>query len=199
MKMIKQYIKVITPESEYKVFASRIENIARVCYQSAGKDVTSKFIRSLIKSGHEAMIEHSSLSISFITDRATANALVRHRHCSFAQESTHYINYAKKYGDLTCIRQVAIEDQETFESMLYDIESDYIKLSNEKSKAKRALLPLAFKTELVITTNLSEWRSILKRRTSKKAHPQMQDIMLKVLDWFKQELPIFVEDIDAER
>ena len=73
-----------------------LENCGRVCYQSSHKvtDISAPgFVRALIKSGHESVIEHSSMSVRFIVSRRTSHALVRHRLCSFSQESSQYTNY----------------------------------------------------------------------------------------------------------
>ena len=88
-----------------------LEQIARVCYKSEDhitKDGESakKLIRSLITSGHHAMLEHGVISVWFCCDRGISHELVRHRVASFAQESTRYCNYANdKFGnELTFIK-----------------------------------------------------------------------------------------------
>jgi thymidylate synthase (FAD) len=197
MNLIEQHFFVITEGYEY--FASDLERIARICYKSEHKITpisAEPFMRRIIRSGHEAMLEHANLSIQFITDRATANAIVRHRHCAFAQESTHYIDYQKR-KDLDFVQQVDIEYQEEYEQDLNTLETLYFK-SKEKTKMRRTLFALGFKTEIVVTTNLREWRHILKLRTTNAAHPQMRDLMRSLLYWFKDHLPIFVEDIEYE-
>ena len=40
----------------------------------------------LIRNGHEAMIEHSFLSVKFTVDRGVSHELVRHRIASFARK-----------------------------------------------------------------------------------------------------------------
>ena len=100
VELIDQSIEVLTPFSTWINFPNDIEYFGRVCYKSENKiSETSfkRFVEQIIKSGHESVLEHFNLSVKFITDRAMANALVRHRHCAFSQESTHYINYLKRY------------------------------------------------------------------------------------------------------
>jgi len=83
----------------------RIEMAGRTCYKSEAnitEDSASKFVRMLINRGHEAMIEHVSFSVKFIVDRGVSHEIVRHRHFSFAQESTRYVNYNKR--DMTFIK-----------------------------------------------------------------------------------------------
>lgn len=84
----------------------KIERVARVCYKSEDKITegsAEKMVKALVKSGHEAMLEHFSFSVKFICDRGVSHELVRHRIASFAQESTRYCNYGSKGGEITVI------------------------------------------------------------------------------------------------
>ncbi|MCR5833116.1 MAG: hypothetical protein K6G55_00460 [Selenomonadaceae bacterium] len=47
-----------------------------------------------------------------------------------------------------------------------------------------------------MTTNLREWRHILKLRIDEEAHPQMSDLVFMIYCFFKDKLPVIVEDID---
>ena len=72
-----------------------IERAGRTCYKSEDKitpESAEKFVRTLIKNGHEAMIEHASASFRFVCDRGVTHEMVRHRLASFAQESTRYVS-----------------------------------------------------------------------------------------------------------
>lgn len=98
MKIIKAGYEILTAISEGGIAElQHIEKIGRVCYKSEDKitedgESARKFVKMLIDRGHEAMIEHSSLSVKFIVDRGVSHELVRHRIASFAQESTRYCN-----------------------------------------------------------------------------------------------------------
>lgn len=105
MKIVNPKATITTKISEGGVEELKhIERIARTCYKSEDKisdDLSSakKMIANLILNGHEAMIEHSKLSVEFCVDRGVSHELVRHRLASFAQESTRYCNYSKdKFG-----------------------------------------------------------------------------------------------------
>ena len=50
-------------------------------------------LNAIIKSGHESVLEHASITVRFIISRAIANEIVRHRIASYSQESTRYCNY----------------------------------------------------------------------------------------------------------
>ena len=82
---------------------------AKVCYEFKSAE---KFVRKLIERGHEAMLEHVSITVKFIVDRGVSHELVRHRLASFAQESTRYCNYSKdKFGnEITVIEPVFFKD-----------------------------------------------------------------------------------------
>jgi len=108
MKLIKPGYIIESDIDEEKTLR-HLENVGRTCYRSEHKmgdfNSTKKFIKALITSGHEAIIEHSLISVRFIIDRGISHELVRHRLCSFSQESTRYCNYSDdKYDkDITCI------------------------------------------------------------------------------------------------
>lgn len=78
----------------------QIERAGRTCYKSEGKigDGTAhKFIASIIKRGHESVLEHGAITCRFIVDRGVTHELVRHRIASFSQESTRYCNYGNEH------------------------------------------------------------------------------------------------------
>lgn len=60
----------------------------------------------------------------------------------------------------------------------------------------RDLLPHSIKSELICSTNLREWRHILKLRTAKTAHPQMREVMIPLLKELKTKIPVIFDDIE---
>lgn len=186
-----------------------LELISRTCYKSENciKDGTAeRLVKFLVDKGHEAMIEHCSISVKFIVDRSIANEIVRHRVASYAQESTRYVNYSKdKFGnEITFIappaKKLNIIQIFCIRETLKVIEKAYFKLLKEGSTPEiaRNILPLCTKTELVMTTNLREWRHFFKLRIAKTAHPQMREITIPLLKEFKQLIPIIFDDIEVE-
>lgn len=91
---VKPGYDILTPISDGgKEELRKIELAARTCYKSEGaikEGSAEKLVRKLIESGHEAMLEHSQLSVRFTVDRGISHEIVRHREASFAQESTRY-------------------------------------------------------------------------------------------------------------
>ena len=67
-----------------------------------------------------------------------------------------------------------------------------------KPQQARSVLPNSTKTEIVMSTNLREWRHVLKMRTSSQAHPQIREIMMPLLNEFKVHLPEIFDDIEVK-
>jgi thymidylate synthase (FAD) len=121
-------------------------------------------------------------SAKFICDRGVSHELVRHRPCSFAQESTRYVNYAGK--DMEFIEPGGFEEwshevRRLFEISCENVESTYDVLIRYglKPQQARAVLPNALRTEIVVTADAAEWAHIRKLRTSSAAHPDIQRVM----------------------
>lgn len=62
----------------------------------------------------------------------------------------------------------------------------------------RCVLPNSLKTEVVMTANLREWRTVLRLRCSKAAHPQMREVMLMLLEKLHAAIPVVFDDIYEE-
>ncbi len=186
----------------------KIERIARVCYKSEDKITegsAERMVKSLIKNGHEAMLEHYSFSVKFICDRGVSHELVRHRIASFAQESTRYCNYGSKDGGITVIKPCYLEAGSDAEEIWKDgvacAEIFYQMLLDEGAtpQGARAVLPNSLKTEIVVTANLREWRHFFKLRacgTTGKPHPQMLEVTVPLLKEVKSLIPVIFDDLE---
>lgn len=185
-----------------------IERAGRTCYKSDDIITDSsayRFISSIIKNGHESVLEHFNITVRIICDRGVSHEIVRHRLASYSQESTRYCNYYNdKFGnEITVIRPYYWKDDEIkykiwIETMQI-IETNYMKLIElgTKPEEARSILPNSLKTEIVVTMNLREWRHFLKLRTSVKSHPQMREISIPILNTFKDAIPIIFDDINV--
>lgn len=207
MKVIQQSYEILTDLSDSAKILKDIERVGRVCYKSESnitQDSYIKFCKMLRDRGHEAMIEHSQLSVKFIVNRAIANEIVRHRLFSFAQESTRYINYSKdKFGNE--IKVIEPEWLLPSNSSVYQFwynscknaEDAYMALlyDNVKPEIARDVLPLSTATEIVVTGNIREWRHFFKLRCDSKAHPQIVSISRKLLNDLKSKIPVLFDDI----
>ena len=131
-------------------------------------------------------------SAKFICDRGVSHELVRHRPCSFAQESTRYVNYGG--NDMEFIEPWWCNDAygtnngaaqyNNFEQMCLFAEELYKDQlgHGQAPQAARAVLPNALKTEIVVTADAAEWAHIRKLRTASDAHPDIQRVM-NMMPW----------------
>jgi thymidylate synthase (FAD) len=169
------------------------------------------------------MLEHVSIAVRVICDRAIANEIVRHRMASYAQESTRYVNYGKeKFGkEITVIKpcfftnyceddckhnaciNCSLERKELirysiWRNAMQEAEDAYFELLDAgcSPQEARTVLPNSLKTEIVMTLNLRSWINFFKLRTAKDAHPQMREVANMILDEFKKEIPLIFDKIN---
>lgn len=94
MKIINSRYEIINKdELDGDKVLKDIERVARTCYKSEDKitdESARKLVSNLIKSGHEAMLEHNIITVKFYCDRGVSHEIVRHRVASYGQESTRY-------------------------------------------------------------------------------------------------------------
>ncbi|MCF8104588.1 MAG: FAD-dependent thymidylate synthase [Desulfohalobiaceae bacterium] len=183
-----------------------IETAGRTCYKSEdrmGPGSAEAFIKRIVDSGHESVIEHGVCTVKFICDRGVSHELVRHRLAAYSQESTRYANYSRdKFGrEITVVKPCFWpEDSPDYKQWLQAMEQAeraYMQLLDRGAKAQeaRSVLPNSLKTEVVMTANLREWRHVLKLRCSKPAHPQIREVMLPLLQEFKERVPVLFDDL----
>lgn len=204
MKIVNQSIELLT-KTPYEDAVRLVEEAGRTCYKSESKGTVEgaeKFIRGIIKRGHESVIEHFMITVRVITDRGTTHQIVRHRLASYSQESTRYCNYSKdKFGnEITVIKPNFDEDSlnyKNWKSCCEDSEIAYLHLLGDGATPEqaRAVLPTCLKTELVMTMNAREWRHFLKMRLDKAAQKEIRDLAQMILDQFKEKYPVFFEDM----
>ena len=211
MRVINAGYEIIS-ELNGEEILKHIERCARVCYKSEDRITdgsAEKMVAALIRSGHEAMLEHYSFTVKFICDRGIANELVRHRIASFAQESSRYCCYAKdKFGkELTFINPCFWEpDSDNYARWFHEMdeaEKTYLAMieSGATPEQARDILPTSIKTEIVMTANLREFRHFFKLRAegvTGKPHPQMLEITIPFLKELKQKIPVVFDDIMSE-
>jgi len=183
-----------------------IELAGRVAYKSEDKitdDSYKDFIKMIAKRDHTAVLEHSMMSVLFVTDRGVSHEIVRHRVASFTQESTRFVNYSKgKFGsEIQCILPYFFEhkNKKDFNDIEYGwwysvilAEKTYLGMIEHglAPQAARSVLPNSLKTEIVVTANFREWRHIFKLRAiSKAAHPQMRDLMIPLYNEVRNKYP----------
>lgn len=208
MKIVNASYEILTLVNHDEIL-KKLELIGRVCYKSEDRisdNSASDFIKRIIKSGHESVIEHFSISVKFICDRGVSHEIVRHRIASFSQESTRYCNYIKDKFDnqitfiKPCFWDEGSHNYEIWRETVQATEKNYFELISNGAKPEeaRSILPNSLKTEIVVTMNLREWRHFFKLRTSSKAHPQMRELAIPLMEDFQDRLPEIFFDIQND-
>ena len=212
MKIIEPSYTILSDISENGIKELQfIEQAARTCYKSEDMitddgESAKSLVKRLISSGHEAMLEHSSLTVKFVVDRGISHEIVRHRLFSFAQESTRYCNYNKgKFGSELTFIEPCFWNKDSSIYMMWKLccmaaEKDYICFINGGATPQeaRTVLPNSLATALVVTGNFREWRHFLKLRTDKAAHPQMRQVTIPLLRELQEKIPIIFDDIGVD-
>jgi thymidylate synthase (FAD) len=175
-----------------KLTLKTIESYGRVCYNSEKKitpESASNFVKSLIKSGHESVIEHISATFLITCSRACSHQIVRHRLCSFSQSSQRYIKYRgklefinQKYPDLP--PQPVIDSLNTAAKAYHDLLD-----SGLPAQKARMVLPNAMSTKIVVTTNLRQWRHMIQQRTSPAADEEIRWVFTNIQELLHERLP----------
>ena len=204
-KLMNPFYDEICDDFYLQLQLKHVEKCGRICYLSEPKDPegsTDKFIRMLIKNGHESPLEHGGCTFKIVTDRAISQEIVRHRLASYSQESTRYCNYAngKFSREITVIESSGLAENEAREWLdaMEHLERTYLQMidSGVKPEKARDVLPLCLKTELIMTANFREWRHFLKLRGSRMAHPEIRKLARQIYEVFQQAIPVLVEDIE---
>ena len=159
MKIIEPSVELVDDFNAAEIM-KKIERAGRVCYKSEGNikdDSAEKFIRGIIKRGHESVIEHATISFKIICDRGVTHELVRHRiGASYSQESTRYCDYSagKFGGELTFIKPCFWQEGDAnFKIWLASMEvaeKTYLALraGGARPEEARSILPNSLKTEI---------------------------------------------------
>lgn len=200
MILIHPSVQIIQSPDEKEAY-QLIQLIARTCYKSQDKitdDSCYKFVNMLLnEKRHLAMAEFFDITVKFIVDRGISHQLVRHRLCSFAQQSTRYCNYSKKNeGQLTFVipHWLNLKQGQYNDIQSLDVNKKQYRwlLSNKQSQDNylymlsngmspqdaRSVLTHSIKTQIVVKANLRQWMTIFEQRTSLQAHPDMRKIMM---------------------
>lgn len=189
----------ITPNPE-KI----IEEAGRTAHESFDKltpESHIKFIRMLLKLGHESVLEHAvaSFRISGVS-RSLTHQLVRHRIASYTQKSQRYVNESNfdyVIPDTIKNNEEALKIYKDFMEITRDTYKKLINIGIPKEDA-RFVLPNATKTEIVLTANFRELRHMIKLRGSKDAQWEIRRVFIEILKILKEYAPTVFEDFEIE-
>lgn len=189
----------ITPDAE-----KLIEIAGRTSYLSfnkQGEGTEKAFIRMLIKNGHLSVLEHAyaTFRISSVS-RALTHQLVRHRLCSFTQESQRYVDESNfNYIEPDLIRNNS-DVHSIFTKFMEEAKKVYSQLQKLgiKNEDARFILPNAVESQIVITANFREWRHIIKLRGNSEAQWEIRRVAIEILKILKKHVPTVFEDFEID-
>ena len=195
MRIVKPSVSIESNIS-YNEALRIVENATRVCYKSEDKikeGSAEKLIKGVIKAKHLGCIEHVSLTVKFICDRACSHQLVRHRLMSFNQKSQRYC----KEDNLEVIKPDGLKNTAIWLESCRQAENAYAELirRGEKPEVARGVLPNSTATEIYATANLREWRHFFELRCHRTAQKDIRMLALELLCQMFEKYPVFFEDL----
>lgn len=203
MKIVKPWVELL--EVDGIKIMKNLERAAKHCYRTEGnikEDSYDHFLRNCINRGHESVLEHEKITVRICCDVGAYKDITRHRFASFSIESTRYCNYSKdKFGnEISFIEPCNFEDEglyQDWKECMENIEKCYNKMAKNGALPDqlRLLLPHSTAAELTMTANIREWRHIFSLRADKHAHPSIQQFMIPLLLYFKEQMPALFDEI----
>jgi thymidylate synthase (FAD) len=214
------------PQASYILMeegADHLEWCGRTCYKSEDKitgDSADKFVRKICRNRHESVLEHVSFTVKFVLSRAASHQLVRHRLVSYSQESQRYVNYAKRGLQVICPPSIGLDpgqyelrdgvvtkgsaqtdEQRQFIKVMETAYSTYEELLDLGAKPEdaRYVLPNAAKTEVVMSSNMRNWRHIFRERAiNRHAQWEIRRLMTELYVTCKSFCPSVFGDLEND-
>lgn len=204
-------MKIVEPKVEFIVATPNIGQVielgARNCYKSEdkiGEGSDERLFNQIVKQHHhDSVVEHGSITVRVVTDRAMLAQITRHRHFSFSVESQRYVNYSKeKFGSEIVVIKPFDLTRGSYEYYIWmesciQSEKAYFDLVNLKVKPEtaRSVLPNSAKTEIVMTGNVRQWRHFFKLRQAGHAQKDVQHLVqLTYQSFIENGVPAYLFD-----
>jgi len=210
VKIIEPSVVLIRPQGEEGglIALRAIEAMARISHRSEEaqtEDSWKRFLTAVVlEHGDWSVTEHASASVIFRVDRGVTHELVRHRLFAFTQESTRFVNGAKKYPEglefilpIGFVTKLSAPSQEAMRRF-QDDEISYFSLLDMgmRPQEARSILPNALASTIGVTGNFRNWRHFFLMRTSRETHPDFRRVTIPLLETFKQRIPLLFDDIE---
>lgn len=197
MTKVKVELLFITPDAE-----KLIETAGRTSYLSfkkQGRNTEKEFIRMLVKRGHYSVLEHgyATFRISGVS-RAFTHQLVRHRLCSFTQQSQRRVDERS----FSYVEPDSIKDNSKAHSLFTEFMEKAKRIYSElqrsgiKNEDARFVLPNAVESQIVVTANLRQWRHIIELRGSTNAQWEIRKVAIEILKILKNHVPTIFENFE---
>jgi thymidylate synthase (FAD) len=193
---------------DYETLLDTVTKAGHNCYKAETVDTQEhkeKFIRGIIKRGHEAVLEFSNIDVHIVADRSFMGQLTRHRLMHFCIESARYNNYAsdKNGNEIAVIVPADIKDSHSYETWYRgcaEAEESYVEMvaSGVKPETARSVLPMCLATSIYCGANIREWRHIFRLRCDSHAQIDIRLVMTDLLGKMYAKYTVFFEDLAKE-
>jgi thymidylate synthase (FAD) len=189
----------ITPNAE-----KLVEKTGRTSYLSFSKQRESTertFIRMLIKNQHLSVLEHAhaTFRISGVS-RTFTHQLVRHRLCSFIQQSQRYVDESNfNFIEPDSINKNP-EAHSSFVDFMAKAKEVYSKLKKLgiKKEDSRYVLPNAVESQIVVSANFREWRHIISLRGKPQSQWEIRKVAIEILKILRKHAPNVFGDFEVD-
>jgi thymidylate synthase (FAD) len=199
---------MLTPKVELLSITTNAEKLieaaGRTSYMSfdkQGQDSEKRFIKMLVKSGHHSVLEHAYATFRISgASRSFTHQLVRHRLCSFIQQSQRYVDESNfNYIEPDSIRNNA-KAHSIFIDFMSKAKETYVKLNGLKIKKEdaRYVLPNAVESQIVVSANFREWRNIIDLRGKAQAQWEIRRVAIEILKILKKRAPNVFGDFEID-
>jgi len=132
--------------------------------------------------------------------RAFTHQLVRHRLCSFIQQSQRYVDESNfNFIEPQLIKNNP-EAHSIFTESIDNARKTYMKLQKLgiKNEDARFVLPNATESQIVVTANLREWRHIMELRGEPDAQWEIRRAAIEILKILKKHAPTVFGDFEID-
>ena len=135
--------------------------------------------------------QHRHVAVRVICSRSISHQLVRHRPCSFLQESARFCKYDDGVTFILPEWVMPRKHEDWFSLQCSISESSYLSRRREglSPQQARGALIHDVKTELIMYASLPEWKHIFAMRCGKGADPEMRRIMSPLREQFRAKHP----------
>lgn len=153
-----------------------------------------KLIKYVLDSGHHSVLEHQSLTflISGVS-RALTHQLVRHRLCSYSQQSQRYCDVEDGKFEYVTPHSIENDDEalKIFEKTMSDLAVAYdtLRKLDIPSEDARSVLPNACCSNITMSVNLRELIHICNERLCTCAQDEIRGLFKQIAKEVSNSLP----------
>lgn len=172
---------------------------AKTCYsekspiniKEPSREAKIKLLNKVLKSGHTSIAEHVQITFAIEgISRACSHQLVRHRHCTFSQQSQRYCNSVN--CDFIVPDNLPKEAYIKIGRLLNLTRQTYGELVDElgvKKEDARCILPNCTSTNITMSCNLRELMHMCGLRMCNRAQKEIRDLFKEIAKQVTQREP----------